>query len=369
MTELGLQLDSVTRRFGDVLAVDRLTLDVPAGSFVTLLGPSGCGKSTTLSLIAGLEELDGGSIWLDGREITNLPPNDRRIAMVFQNYALYPHMTAYDNIAFGLRRQRLPQSTIRRRVSEMAEALSVSHLLGRRPGQLSGGQQQRIGLGRALVKEPRLFLLDEPFSNLDAALRHRMRTDVKRLHQTLGTTSVFVTHDQEEAMALSDLIAVMRDGRVAQFGRSMDIYRRPQDLFVATFVGKPPMGLVRGSLVSREGALRFVGQGLDLNLGSADSIGLMRGPHDHVTLGFRAEDLRVCPTTDHRTVSPHSFGASVGMVEPNGPNSFVELRAGDAVLIARTTVDLVRSGEDVIVEFTPDRCHMFGGEHGSRIAA
>ena len=205
-------------------AVDDLDLEVPEGAFVTLLGPSGCGKSTTLNLIAGLDEPTSGTILLGDRDVTNVPPNERRMAMVFQNYALYPNMTVFENIGFSLKLRRRPAAEINERVTAVAEMLDIGHLLHRKPAELSGGQQQRVALGRALVKQPLVFLLDEPFSNLDASLRARMRTEVKHLHLALGTTSVFVTHDQEEAMTLSDLICVMRDGKIVQSGSQSEIY-------------------------------------------------------------------------------------------------------------------------------------------------
>src|SRR3954452_7161883 len=246
MAVASLSLQNLARHYGKVRAVDGLSVEVPDGALVTLRGPSGCGKSTTLNLIAGLDKPDAGKIVLGDTDITRTPPNERRMAMVFQNYALYPHMTAYDNIAFSLKLSKRPKAEIDTRVKAVAEMLDIAHLLARKPGQLSGGQQQRVALGRALVKQPLVFLLDEPFSNLDAALRSRMRTEVKHLHLALGTTSVFVTHDQEEAMTLSDLIAVMRDGKLVQFGTQHEIYRRPANTYVATFVGKPKMSLVEG---------------------------------------------------------------------------------------------------------------------------
>ena len=218
MSDMALRLDHISRYFGKVKAVDDLRLEIPAGKFVTLLGPSGCGKSTTLSLIAGLDRLDDGRILLGDQDITDTPPNERRMAMVFQNYALYPHMTAYDNIAFGLKLQHRPKAEVDSRVKAVAANLDISHLLKRKPGQMSGGQQQRVALGRALVKEPVVFLLDEPFSNLDAGLRVADAHRGEAPPPQLGTTSVFVTHDQEEAMSLSDFIAVMRDGKIVQFG-------------------------------------------------------------------------------------------------------------------------------------------------------
>ena len=225
---------------------------------MTLLGPSGCGKSTTLNLVAGLDEPNAGTILLGDRDVTRVPPNERRMAMVFQNYALYPNMTVFENIGFSLKLRRRPASEITARVTEVAEMLDIGHLLHRKPSELSGGQQQRVALGRALVKQPLVFLLDEPFSNLDAALRARMRTEVKHLHLALGTTSVFVTHDQEEAMTLSDLICVMRDGKIVQSGSPTDIYTKPSNLYVAGFVGKPRMSLLVGSLEQGADAVTFV---------------------------------------------------------------------------------------------------------------
>ena len=227
MSVASLSLRNLSRHYGKVRAVDDLSLEVPDGAFVTLLGPSGCGKSTTLNLVAGLDEPNAGTILLGDRDVTRVPPNERRMAMVFQNYALYPNMTVFENIGFSMKLRRRPAAEITARVTEVAEMLDIAHLLHRKPSELSGGQQQRVALGRALVKQPLVFLLDEPFSNLDAALRARMRTEVKHLHLALGTTSVFVTHDQEEAMTLSDLICVMREGKIVQSGSPTDIYTKP----------------------------------------------------------------------------------------------------------------------------------------------
>ena len=366
MADIALRLEHVSRYFGDVRAVDDLSLDVPSGSFVTLLGPSGCGKSTTLNMIAGLDRLDEGRILLGDEDITLTPPNERRMAMVFQNYALYPHMTAWNNIAFGLKLQHRPKAEIRTRIDAVAEALDIAHLLKRKPGQLSGGQQQRVALGRALVKEPLVFLLDEPFSNLDAGLRSRMRTEVKHLHLRLGTTSIFVTHDQEEAMTLSDLIAVMRDGKVVQLGTTRDIYRKPRDLYVATFVGKPKMSLIDGALERSNGDVSFVSPDLRVDLGSAAQLGLADGSWDHVALGVRAEDVRVGASGGAPV--PGSFRAAVQLLEPIGSDTFVELGAGDATVVARVAPDAgLTIGESVQASLAPGRIHLFDRERGQRI--
>jgi multiple sugar transport system ATP-binding protein len=361
-----LELEGVERHFGKVRALDSLTLTIPAGSFVTLLGPSGCGKSTTLNIVAGLDRPDAGVVRLGGRDITTTPPNERRMAMVFQNYALYPHMTAFDNIGFSLRLARRPRAEVEERVRAVAAMLDIEHLLARKPGQLSGGQQQRVALGRALVKQPLVFLLDEPFSNLDAALRARMRTEVKHLHMALGTTSVFVTHDQEEAMTLSDHIAVMRDGRLVQFGSQADIYGRPRDTYVATFVGKPRMSLVEGDLEADGADLALVARDARVPLGPAAALGLPDGSPRRVLLGVRAEDVRLHVGEEEPPAT--SVPARVELLEPVGSDTFVELGVGKASIVARVAPDLpLRIGQDVRAALTPARVHLFDAQSGARL--
>jgi ABC-type sugar transport system ATPase subunit len=361
-----LALEGVARHFGKVRALDELSLTIPAGTFVTLLGPSGCGKSTTLNIVAGLDRPDAGTVRLGGRDITTTPPNERRMAMVFQNYALYPHMNAFDNIGFSLKLSRRPRSEIEARVRAVADMLDIGHLLSRKPGQLSGGQQQRVALGRALVKQPLVFLLDEPFSNLDAALRARMRTEVKHLHMALGTTSVFVTHDQEEAMTLSDHIAVMRDGKLVQFGSQQEIYRRPRDTYVATFVGKPRMSLIEGELTSDKGGVALVADGLRLPLGASARIGRAGGPAGRVVVGMRAEDVRLLAGDE--ASADGAIEATVELLEPVGSDTFVELGVGGASIVARVAPDLaLRIGQPVSVVLPPDRMHLFEAESGLRI--
>jgi multiple sugar transport system ATP-binding protein len=368
MAVASLSLQNLARHYGKVRAVDDLSVEGPDGAFVTLLGPSGCGKSTTLNLIAGLDKPDGGKVILGDRDITATPPNERRMAMVFQNYALYPNMTVFDNIGFSLRLRRRPNSEINSRVTAVAEMLDIGHLLNRKPSQLSGGQQQRVALGRALVKEPLVFLLDEPFSNLDAALRSRMRTEVKHLHVRLGTTSIFVTHDQEEAMTLSDLIAVMRDGKIVQFGPQAEIYGKPRNEYVATFVGKPKMSLVEGMLEHRADDVDFVGPGIRIGLGRKGALGLRDGSWSSVSLGVRAEDVKI---VDQGTaLAPGSFQASVQLLEPIGSDTFVELAVGPATIIARINPDLpLEIGQLVQAEMAPSRIHLFERTNGDRINA
>jgi multiple sugar transport system ATP-binding protein len=287
------------------------------------------------------------------------------MAMVFQSYALYPNLTVFDNIGFWLKLRKRPASEITSRVTAVAEMLDLGHLLHRKPAQLSGGQQQRVALGRALIKEPLVFLLDEPFSNLDAALRSRMRTEVKHLHLRLGTTSIFVTHDQEEAMTLSDLIAVMRDGKLVQFGPQAEIYGKPQNTYVATFVGKPKMSLIDGTLEHRADEVDFVGPGIRIGLGKAGALGLRNGTTS-VALGIRAEDVRIVNAESPNT--PGSFEATVQLLEPIGSDTFVELAAGPATVVARIDPDLpVELGQLVHAEMSPTRVHLFDRETGERI--
>src|SRR6266851_3568130 len=251
-------LRKVIKKYDEVLAVRGIDLDITDKEFIVLVGPSGCGKSTTLRMIAGLEEITGGDIAIGGDVVNDVPPKDRDIAMVFQNYALYPHMNVYENMSFGLKLKRTPKDEIDRRVKQAAQILDITELLDRKPKQLSGGQRQRVAMGRAIVRDPKVFLFDEPLSNLDAKLRVAMRSEIKALHQRLKTTTVYVTHDQVEAMTMADRIAVMHDGRIEQLGEPLELYDRPATLFVAQFIGSPAMnvfdGIVKGGAVEALGA-------------------------------------------------------------------------------------------------------------------
>ncbi len=368
MAVASLSLRHIARRYGPVRAVDDLDLEVPDGAFVTLLGPSGCGKSTTLNLIAGLDRPDAGTIMLGDRDVTKVPPNERRMAMVFQSYALYPNMTVFENIGFSLKLRRRPAAEITERVTRVAEMLDIGHLLARKPSQLSGGQQQRVALGRALIKQPLVFLLDEPFSNLDASLRARMRTEVKHLHLALGTTSVFVTHDQEEAMTLSDMICVMRDGKIIQSGSPSDIYGKPQTIYVAEFVGKPKMTLLDGTLEHGADGVTFVRPDARIHLGPAAAIGLKEGAWPTVALGVRAEDVLVQP--DGASALPTSFDARIGLTEPIGSDTFVELDVGEATIVARVDPDLpIELDQSVRAALRPSGIHLFDRATGQRIVA
>ena len=298
----GVAFQEVSKVYpGPVLAVDSLTLAINDGEFLILVGPSGCGKSTALRMVAGLEKISAGTITIGERVVNDLPPRDRDIAMVFQNYALYPHMTVEKNLAFGLRRRHLPREEIARRIAETSSMLGLGDMLSRRPGQLSGGQRQRVAIGRALVREPEVFLLDEPLSNLDARLRVEMRAELKRLHHHLGITTIYVTHDQVEAMTLGQRIAVIDGGVLQQIGSPQDVYDHPANAFVASFIGLPPMNL----LVGRASGGRVVSGDLELEL---------EVPDGDVLVGVRPEALRVVGEGH----SGPRFEVRVDVVEPLG---------------------------------------------------
>jgi multiple sugar transport system ATP-binding protein len=278
--------DGVTKEFGDeVVAVDELSLEIEDGEFMVLVGPSGCGKSTILRMLAGLEEVTAGEIWIDDTQVTDLSPKERDIAMVFQNYALYPHMTVEENIAFGLKLRRVPKDERGRKAREVAQVLAIEHLLERKPAALSGGQRQRVAMGRAMIREPVAFLMDEPLSNLDAKLRVQMRAELARLHERLRTTTVYVTHDQVEAMTLGDRVAVLRDGLLQQVDTPQRLFARPVNLFVAAFVGSPPMNLVEGTVEG--GAISFAG--FHLPIGERTDLSGYEGRT--VIVGIRPSDL------------------------------------------------------------------------------
>ncbi|MCD4824609.1 MAG: sn-glycerol-3-phosphate ABC transporter ATP-binding protein UgpC [Phycisphaerae bacterium] len=278
---------------GDVKAVDDFNLVIGDGEFLVLVGPSGCGKSTTLRMVAGLEEITDGTIAIDERVVNDVPPKDRDIAMVFQNYALYPHMTVYKNMAFALKLRKFPKAEIDARVRDAAAVLGIDELLERKPKALSGGQRQRVALGRAIVRQPKAFLFDEPLSNLDAKLRVEMRAELKSLHRRLSTTTIYVTHDQEEAMTLGDRIVVMKDGLVQQVGDPLEVYDRPSNRFVASFVGTPPMNFIEGKLVSEGGQLWFDGDDFRLCLPENRTSGLADQAGKDVALGVRPEAMHL----------------------------------------------------------------------------
>ncbi len=343
-------------RSGAHTAVHDVSLDIRDGEFMVLVGPSGCGKSTTLRMIAGLETPSGGEIRIGERVVNAVPPRDRDIAMVFQNYALYPHMTARENMAFALKLRKLGAAEIERRVGEAAEALDIVRLLGRRPRELSGGERQRVALGRALVRQPSVFLFDEPLSNLDARLRVQMRREIARLHRLLAVTMIYVTHDQVEAMTLGDRIAVMHAGRVMQVASPAVLYERPANTFTAGFIGSPPMNLLPARAAGGRIAVEAAGASLPAPAGVPDGTELL--------LGVRPEHLRVVPASEGGAGMP----AVVEIAEPLGHEVLLGLQAGDRELVARVPPEAApAAGDRVVARPDPARVHFFEAGSGARI--
>jgi multiple sugar transport system ATP-binding protein len=361
-----VRLEAVSKTYGGGhLAVDRVDLDVADGEFMVLLGPSGCGKSTTLRMVAGLESISSGLLSIDGRPMNDVPAKDRDIAMVFQSYALYPHMTVADNLGFGLRRRAVPAPEIERRVRQTADILGLGPYLARKPAALSGGQRQRVALGRAMVREPQVFLFDEPLSNLDAALRVATRNELIRQHHRLGSTMIYVTHDQVEAMTMGDRICVMNAGRVVQTGAPLEVYWNPADTFVARFLGSPPMNLL--DLPVRATAERLAA-GCDfadapLALWRPATLAMYAGRR--VTVGVRAEDL--LPGEP-----PPGFGfirGRVDAVEPLGAETLVLLAGDGFEVTARLGRNVaVRAGEAATLHFDPASVHVFDPETTRAVA-
>jgi multiple sugar transport system ATP-binding protein len=352
-----VSLQNLTKEFEDTVAVDDLNLEVADGEFVVLVGPSGSGKTTALRLVAGLERPTRGSIAIGDRDVTDVPPRDRDVAMVFQSYALYPHMTAYENMAFGLQVRRIGKQQIRERVEETAEILGLGDLLHRRPGQLSGGERQRTALGRSIVRHPQVFLFDEPLSNLDASLRVEMRAELAQLHRRLNATIIYVTHDQVEAMTMGQRIAVMNEGRLQQCAEPLQVYRNPANLFVAGFIGSPSINVFEGRLEAGDSSWIFRGPTFSLEVPGRGS-----PPEATATLGVRPEDLWL--TSDEGT-----FGAVVRVVEPIGSEVLVHMVTADGTrVVARAPADsAVRVDESVWVEIPPAKVHLFRDDTGERV--
>ena len=356
-----VRVEGLTKYFGKTCAVNNLDLVVQDGDLVVLLGPSGCGKTTIMRCVAGVERPTSGEIYIGGTRVTELEPRERDVALVFQSYALYPHFTAFDNIAYPLRLRKTPKEEIQQKVTDVAELLDITHTLGRPPGLCSGGEQQRVALGRAIVREPVVFLMDEPLSNVDALLRVYMRAEIKRLQQDLGTTTIYVTHDQVEAMTIADMIAVFKEGSLQQFAVPAEIYDEPANLFVGQFVGSPPMSFVPGELQRENGQLFHKGGQLTTPISeelAARASELC--PSGKCTLGIRPECIRF---------SQDEAGPNRGRVvllEPLGPETIIDIEVEGVLLKAKDVAATeVRPGETLTLSF--DRFHMFDTETGQAI--
>jgi multiple sugar transport system ATP-binding protein len=354
-----VHFEHVTKRFGATTVVEDFNLDVDEGELLVLVGGSGSGKTTILRMLAGLEEVTEGTIRIDQRDVTHLPPRDRDVAMVFQDYGLYPHMTVRENLSLGLRLRKVARTEIERRVTWAADMLRLGPLLDRKPKQLSGGQQQRVAMGRAMVREPLVFLFDEPLSNLDAGLRAQMRIEIGGLQRRLKTTTVYVTHDQVEAMTLGDRIVVLADGRIQQVGKPIDLYRTPVNRFVAGFVGTPPMNFVDGLITGEDGGVVFKAEGVHCALLSERTPQTM--PSGPVTLGIRPEDMEVDVADTLIDTSPKDgLQGRVVLVERLGGTSHIHFDAGPHRLLAAVTNErLPEVGDAINVRLNRERAHLF----------
>ena len=360
----GLKLDHIYKRYsGGVTAVSDFTVDIEDKEFIVMVGPSGCGKSTTLRMIAGLEEISDGELYIDGQLVNDKAPKDRDIAMVFQNYALYPHMSVYENMAFGLKLRKTPKAEIKRRVSEAAKILDIEHLLDRKPKALSGGQRQRVALGRAIVREPKVFLMDEPLSNLDAKLRVQMRAEIGKLHKRLATTFIYVTHDQTEAMTMGTRIIVMKDGFIQQIDSPANLYANPANMFVAGFIGSPQMNFVDVTVNKEDDGIYLKGKGISVKLPegkasqiSSDLIGKT------VVLGIRPEDIH--DEEAFLAASPENvIDAHVDLTEMMGAETYLYLKIGGAAFTARVNPrSTAKHGDDIKVVFDANKIHLFDKE-------
>jgi multiple sugar transport system ATP-binding protein len=352
-------LKDVVKNYGPVYAVNHVSLTVEDGEFVALVGPSGCGKTTTLNLIAGLIPMSGGNISIGTRDVSGLDPKDRDIAMVFQNYALYPQKSVYKNLAFPLQMRKMDKAEIDRRVQAAAKTLDITHLLERKPRELSGGQQQRVALGRALVREPSAFLMDEPLSNLDAKLRVQMRSEIKRFHQDLNATIIYVTHDQLEAVTMSDKMAVMNGGYLQQYDSPANVFANPVNMFVAGFVGSPAMSLIPLTAINNGGTVSLSSpEGWSLPLSDANSKKALKSSTTRVVLGARHSTIKV-----HKEQIPGTVPGKVYTVEPTGDVTFAQVFvSGATVNVSVEPTFQLRADEPVFLEFDQERLHLFDGE-------
>ena len=359
-----VKLEHISKKYPNGFeAVKDFNLEIGDKEFIIFVGPSGCGKSTTLRMVAGLEEITGGDLYIDGKRMNDVEPKDRDIAMVFQNYALYPHMTVYDNMAFGLKIRKLPKEEIDKKVHEAAKILDLEHLLDRKPKALSGGQRQRVAMGRAIVRNPKVFLMDEPLSNLDAKLRGQMRIEISKLHQKLGTTIIYVTHDQTEAMTLGTRIVVMKDGIVQQVDTPENLYERPGNKFVAGFIGAPQMNMVNADVAEKDGIhLEFCGQSIRLDENRAKILRDKGYVGKKITLGIRPEDLHDAGSID-RANKDACIHATIRVYEMLGAETYLYFDMDQATWTARVDPSVkVKPGETVDLYMNTEKLHAFDVE-------
>lgn len=360
-----VKLENISKIYdGDVKAVDSVNIDIEDKEFVVLVGPSGCGKSTTLRMIAGLEDITSGTLTIDGKVMNSVPPKDRDIAMVFQNYALYPHMTVYDNMAFGLKIRKFPKEEIDQRVKEAAELLDIESLLDRKPKALSGGQRQRVAVGRAIVRNPKVFLFDEPLSNLDAKLRVQMRAEISALHNRLQATMIYVTHDQVEALTMADKIVVMKLGVIQQIGKPMELYNDPDNKFVAGFIGSPPMNFMTMNVEKTESGLILRSKSFTLSLSDEQEKLLSEYEGKSVTFGIRPEDIKY----SHVKEEGKTINGNISVVEPLGSETQVYVSSDDATIVAKIDPSIIPSvGESVSLTPNMEKAKFFDTETELRI--
>ncbi|ELY86613.1 ABC transporter [Natrialba hulunbeirensis JCM 10989] len=371
-----IQLEHITKRYEDVTAVDDVSMEIEDGEFVTFVGPSGCGKSTTMETVAGLTKPTEGKVYIGDREVTNLAPKDRGVAMVFQNIALFPHMDVFENISFGLRLRKYDDEEVRRRVEQAADIVQLEGMLDRMPDEMSGGQRQRVAIARAIVRNPDVFLMDEPLANLDAKLRVHMRTELQRLHRELGTTIIYVTHDQAEAMTMSNRIAVLNEGKLQQLAPPLECYNEPANLFVAGFIGSPSMNFVEGELT----ATGFESENVDVAFEPELVPSVERG--DTLTLGVRPEDVHLVETADDVTEQTDELYATADVLEPMGDEVFVYLllsedadrsmeqepaTAPNQLLMSVTPDTDIHEGKEVAVVLDRSKIHLFETATGNAL--
>ena len=363
MAEVSIR--KLNKKFDATHVVKDVDLEIHDKEFLVLVGPSGCGKTTTLRMVAGLEAITSGEIRIDDAVVNEVPPMDRDIAMVFQNYALYPHMSVASNMAFGLKMRKFEKTDIEQRIKRAAAILGIENLLGRKPRQLSGGQRQRVALGRAIVRDPKVFLFDEPLSNLDAKLRVQMRVELKKLHERLGTTAIYVTHDQVEAMTLGDRVVVMRDGLVQQVGEPLELYNSPANRFVAGFIGSPAMNFAEVTLAENGGQPVAEAPGLRIVLPGALAARARAKAGCRATLGIRPEDIHVASAAD---AADHCFDANVEVVEQLGSEILLDTRVGPATMVASVDPTVrVRAHDTLRLALRPDRLHLFDTDNEAAI--